>query len=66
VLDGRLGAGVRGVEAGEGGQQGRDDGDELAAVGDVLGAGLEDEEGGLGVDAAISVSASHASPHVTS
>lgn len=51
VLDGRLGAGVRGVEAGKGGEKGRDNGDELAAVRDVLGAGLEDEEGSLGVDA---------------
>lgn len=51
MLDGGLGAGVGSVEASEGGQQRRDDGDDLAAVLDVLGGGLEDEEGSLGVDA---------------
>lgn len=53
MLDGRLGSSVRRVEARKGCKQGRDDGDDLAAVGDVLGTSLEDEEGRFGVDAAI-------------
>jgi len=52
VLDGSLGPGVGRVQARECGQQRGDDRDELPSVDDVLGAGLEDEEGGLGVYAA--------------
>lgn len=52
MLDGGLGPCIRGVVAGERGQQRGDNGDELAAVADVLGAILENEERRLGVDAA--------------
>lgn len=43
---------ARGVEAGEGGQERRDDGDQLPAVLHVPRALLQDEEGGLRVDSA--------------
>jgi len=51
VLNWRLGACIRSVVSGKGGEEGSDNGDELAAVADVFGAGLENEERALGVDA---------------
>lgn len=59
VLDRGLGAGVGGVEAGESGQERSDDVDDLATVLDVLGRLLENQEGCLGVDAAIAGPSAH-------
>lgn len=51
MLDRGFGARVRSVEAGESGQQGRDDSDDFAAVLDVLCAFFEDQKGGFRIDA---------------
>ena len=50
VLDRTLAAGVGRVAIGERGEQGSDDGDDLAVVGEVLARLLDEEVGGLRVD----------------
>lgn len=51
MFNGCLGACIRSVISGKGGKEGSDDCDELAAVADVFGTGLENKECALGVDA---------------
>lgn len=49
MLDRGLGARICGIEAREGSEKGGDKSDDLAAILDMLGSSLEDEEGRLGV-----------------